>query len=216
MDISFIGHSSFRLKGKSASLVTDPFDPKMVGLKYPKVSADIVTVSHEHKDHNREDLVKDVKRVVSGPGEYEILGVSILGFNTFHDDKKGEERGKNTIYLINMDDINILHLGDLGHKLSEDLMDQIGDVDILMIPVGGVYTIGPSDAAEISRKIEPSIIIPMHYQMKGLKPDVFSNLEKEEPFLSELSLPVEKTDKLTVKRASLEEENKIVVLSKKD
>lgn len=216
MDITFLGHSSFRLKGKTATVVTDPFDPEVVGLKFPKVAADIVTVSHQHEDHNQADLVKGVKRLVSGPGEYEIMGVSIIGIPTFHDEEKGAKRGKNTIYVYEMDGLRLVHLGDLGHKLHEKILEKIGDIDILMVPVGGEYTIGPTEAVEIARAIEPKIVIPMHYQMSGLNPATFAKLSSTKPFLTEIGLLVEKTNKLSVKKENIGEESKVILLEKKN
>jgi len=216
MDITFLGHSSFRLKGKTATVVTDPFDPEVVGLKFPKVIADIVTVSHQHEDHNQADLVKGVKRLVSGPGEYEIMGVSIIGIPTFHDEKKGAKRGKNTIYVYEMDGLRLVHLGDLGHKLHEKILEKIGDIDILMVPVGGEYTIGPTEAVEVARAIEPKMVIPMHYQMPGLNPATFAKLSSTKPFLAEIGLLVEKTDKLSVKKENIGEESKVILLEKKN
>ena len=128
MDIIYLGHSSFRIKGKTTSLVTDPYDSKYVGLKYPSVKADIVTVSHHHDDHDKHELVKDVWKVVDGPGEYEIKGVSIIGIRTYHDNNKGKDRGVNKMYLIEMDGIIVVHLGDLGHKLERKTIEDIGDV----------------------------------------------------------------------------------------
>lgn len=215
MEVVFLGHASFRLKGKIASLVTDPYDSEMVGFKFPKVAADIVTISHNHKDHNQASLVKDVSKVVSGPGEYEIKGVSIMGFLTYHDNLKGEARGENTIYLIEMDEVRLVHLGDLGHKISEELQDRLGEVDVLMIPVGGEYTIGPTEAAELVRMIEPKIILPMHYQMRGLNQQIFAKLSPVDAFLSQVGLPVEKADKLSIKKDALREEQKVVVLARR-
>jgi L-ascorbate metabolism protein UlaG (beta-lactamase superfamily) len=216
MDITFLGHSSFRLKGKTATVVTDPFDPEVVGLKFPRVAADIVTVSHQHEDHNQADLVKGVKRLVSGPGEYEIMGVSIIGIPTFHDEKKGAKRGKNTVYVYEMDGLRLVHLGDLGHKLHEKILEKIGDIDILMVPVGGEYTIGTTEAVEVARAIEPKIVIPMHYQMPGLNPATFAKLSSTKPFLAEIGLLVEKTDKLSVKKENIGEESKVILLEKKN
>jgi len=215
MDITYLGHSSFRLRGKTASLVTDPFDPKVVGLSFPKVSADIVTISHKHNDHNKAELVKDVKKVVSGPGEYEINEVSIIGFSSYHDDKKGAKRGKNTIYVIEMDGQRIVHLGDLGHKLSEKFIEKIGNVDVLIIPVGGEYTIGATKATELVRAIEPRMTIPMHYKVPNLNPKTFAKLSSVEPFLTQIGISVEKTNKLNVSSGTIEEEQKIVLLEKK-
>jgi len=215
MDITYLGHSSFRLRGKYASLITDPYIESEVGLKFPKVSADIVTVSHEHPDHNNVEAVKDIKKDIRGAGEYEISGISIIGIPTFHDDKKGTLRGKNTVYIIEDGDLRLVHLGDIGHKLSEGVLEEIGVIDVMMIPVGGVYTIGPSDAAEIVREIEPSIVIPMHYQVPGLRKDTFEKLAQVDEFLKEVGLGVERLDKLSVKKSDLLEEHKVVVLEKK-
>lgn len=215
MDITFLGHSSFKLKGKTGSVVTDPFDPQMVGLKYSGVEGDIVTVSHDHDDHNQVSLVKGVKKVISGPGEYEILGISILGFPSFHDDKEGSVRGKNTIYVFEIDGLRIAHLGDLGHALSEELVEDLGDIDILMVPVGGEYTIGPNEATNVVSAIEPTIVIPMHYQMPGLKPETFSKLTPVDSFLKEVGLTSENLPKFVVKKEELGEDKKVVVLEKK-
>ncbi len=215
MDITFLGHASFRLRGKTASLVTDPFDPKVVGFSFPKVSADIVTISHNHEDHNKAELVKDVKRVVSGPGEYEINDISIIGISSYHDNKKGAERGKNTIYVIEMDGLRIVHLGDLGHMLSEKFIEKVGSVDVLIIPVGGEYTIDATQATELVRAIEPRITIPMHFKVPKLNPKTFSKLSSVEPFLTQIGLPVEKTSKLNVTIGAIEEEQKVVLLENK-
>jgi L-ascorbate metabolism protein UlaG (beta-lactamase superfamily) len=215
MEITFLGHASFKIKGKQAIVVTDPFDPKVVGLKFPRVQADIVTISHEHDDHSMAELVNGVRKVIDGPGEYEIKGVSILGLPSFHDDKKGNLRGKNTVYVIEMNGLRVVHLGDLGHKLSDKLIESIGEVDVLMVPVGGEYTIGASIAVQVVRAIEPRITIPMHYKMEGLNSKRFSKLAPVKPFLSELGLSVEKASRLTVKKSALGEEQKVVVLEKR-
>jgi L-ascorbate metabolism protein UlaG (beta-lactamase superfamily) len=216
MDIIYLGHSSFKIKGKSASVVCDPYNPKMVGLKFGPVEADIVTISHEHDDHNRQELIKNCKKVVNGPGEYEIMGISILGFPSYHDTQKGEERGKNTIFVYEVDGIRIAHLGDLGHELSESLVEDMGDIDILILPVGGEFTIGPVEATKIVQVIEPSITIPMHYQVPGLNPVSFAKLKNVEDFLKEVGLTVERLPKLSLKKEDIiEDMQKVVVLEKK-
>jgi len=215
MDIYYLGHSSFRIKTKDAVLVTDPFDPKMVGLKYSGVEADIVTLSHHHEDHGRSDLVKGVRRVIDGPGEYEIMGISIIGFSSFHDNKKGAERGLNTIYVIEADGMRIAHLGDLGHELSQELIEDMGSIDIVMVPVGGTFTLGPEEAVNLVREIEPNFIIPMHYQMPGLNAQNFSKLLGVDVFLKELGIPTENLPKLSVKREDLVEGSKAFVLEVK-
>lgn len=217
MDISYLGHSSFRIKTRSASVVTDPFDPQMVGFKYSGVSADIVTISHDHGDHNAAGRVGDVKKVVFGPGEYEIMGVSILGYGTFHDAVKGAEKGKNTIYVYEADGLRVAHLGDLGHVLEEDLVNELGDIDVLMLPVGGGYTIGPKEAVELVSKVEPYFVLPMHYQTSGLKQENFKDLVTAEVFIKESGLQVENLEKFSLKKEDIQEEQgtKIIVLAAK-
>ncbi len=222
MDITYLGHSSFKIKFRSAALITDPFDSKMVGLKYSGVEGEIVTVSHNHPDHNSVDKVSSVKKVVEGPGEYEISGVSIMGYKTFHDartsdDKNGEERGENTVYIIEADGLRVVHLGDLGHPLSDELVDEIGDVDVLMIPVGGFFTIGPKEATEIISKIEPYFVLPMHYKVPGLSPSLGDKLLPVEDFLKESGIPTETLPKFSLKKEDiLEDQNtKVIVLQTK-
>jgi L-ascorbate metabolism protein UlaG (beta-lactamase superfamily) len=214
MDITYLGHSSFKLKGKSATVITDPFDQAMVGLKVPPQEADIVTVSHQHPDHNKVDLVSNVSRVIDGPGEYEISGVSVVGLPSYHDDQKGAERGKNTIYVYEIEDLRLAHLGDLGHTLSADTIEEIGAIDILMIPVGGKYTIDAQTAVKVIQSIEPSIIIPMHYKMDGMS-EMFNELTTVQDFITAAGIPSETLDKLSIKKGDIGEEQKIIVLEKK-
>jgi len=210
MEIQFLGHSSFRIKSSTATVVTDPFADS-IGIKFPKVTADIVTVSHQHSDHNNTKAVQDVKRVVEGPGEYEVQGISILGFDSYHDDKKGEKRGKNTIYVIEIEDFRICHLGDLGHELSDKLMGEMGEIDVLMVPVGGVYTIDAAKAAEVARKIDPSIFIPMHYQVSGLDPKTFGELGDTKEFVKVLGYEPEDVTKLNIKKSTMGEEKRLLI-----
>ena len=216
MDIVYLGHSSFKLKGKKATVITDPFDPVYVGLKYPKNDADIVTVSHNHNDHNKADLIDNVKMVINGAGEYEIMGVSIIGIETDHDASGGEERGKNIIFILEVDGLRIAHFGDLGHKLSEKLMEQMGDIDVLMIPVGGEYTIGHKQAVDIAKEFESPYVLPMHYKMPGMNEEVFGRLSGVDEFLKELGYEVERSDKLNIKKELVNhDQRKTVVLEKK-
>ena len=168
-----MGHSSFRFKAKEITLITDPFDPEKTGLKYPAQKADIVTISHNHPDHNyMKGIIGPVVRqetfVVDRPGEYEIGGVEVRMMSTHHDNKEGAERGSNLIAVMRIDDLFVAHLGDLGHVLSEKKIEDIGNVDVLLIPVGGVYTIDAKAAAEVVNQLEPSIVIPMHYGVLGM------------------------------------------------
>lgn len=220
MDIYPLGHSSFRIKGKGATVVTDPFDSGAVGLKFPKLeAADIITISHDHPDHNASSAVlekigTDAKPfIVDGPGEYEIKEVTILGIPSFHDGKSGEERGKNTIYVFTVDGLRLCHLGDLGHKLTDEQVEEIGSVDILFIPVGGHFTIDAKVAAEVVAQIEPTIVIPMHYQRAGLSKDFAEVLAPVGQFLKEMGAEaIVPESKYSTSKDKLPETTTVVVL----
>lgn len=199
-----------------ATVITDPFDPHMVGLKFPKTIADIITISHEHDDHNYLGVIsteKDTPVVLRGPGEYEARGVEILGIATFHDSKDGAQRGKNTVYKIDIDGVSIVHLGDLGHKLSEEQIDLLDGIDVLLIPVGGFYTIDAATASAVATELEPKIVIPMHYQRAGLNSQGFGNLSPVSVFLKEMGKEdIVPQPKLKVSKDSLPPELQVVVL----
>jgi len=212
MDITYLGHSCFLLRHKGVRVVTDPFD-KSVGIKQVKTEADIVTISHDHGDHSGLGMVTGEPMVIRGPGEYEIKGVSITGMQTFHDEEKGALRGKNTVYTIDIDEVRICHLGDLGHKLSEKQLEVLDGIDVLMVPVGGNTSIEPKTAMEVIRQISPSIAIPMHYRTKEHS-QVWKKKVTLEDFLKISGMEAKKTEKLTVKKLDLPEEMELVVLKK--
>ncbi len=218
MEIKYLGHSSFKLKGKTMSVVTDPFDSKMVGLPYPKLAADIVTVSHQHNDHNDLSKVGGTPGriepfVIRRPGEYEVGGVGIIGIKSWHDDKEGAERGENIIFTLQIDGVIICHLGDLGVPLSEKQVELIGDIDVLLIPVGGKFTIGPSQAAAVIEELSPSIVVPMHYKAAGMSGE-FAQLITVDEFLEKAGYGgAKREEKLVVTKATLPEEMEVVVLS---
>jgi len=214
MVIKYLGHSSFRIKSSNATVVTDPFDPKSTGLAYPKVTADVVTVSHQHADHNFIQRVEENPFVIDGPGEYEVKQVRVNGFTTFHDASSGSERGSNTMYLITLENISILHCGDLGHRLSDETLNKLDPVDILLIPTGGYYTIDAKTATEVTAQLEPAIVIPMHYNRNGLDQKVFSKLTPVDEFLSQIGeKDVKPEDKLTITKSQIPEETQVVVLN---
>ena len=220
MEITYLGHSSFKIKGKTTTLVTDPYDEKMIGLKFPKTEADIITVSHAHSDHNKVESVSQPEtgnqKIINGPGEYEVKGISVIGIKTYHDEKKGEDRGKNTIYIMEMEDIRLLHLGDLGHTLGEETLKEIGSIDVLFLPVGGTYTIDAKTALAVAKQIGPSIIIPMHYQPGEVQNEILNKLTPVEDFLQEFGGRVEKLPKLIIKEGDiLSDEEYAAVLEKK-
>ena len=213
MEISYLGHSSFKIRGKNVTVVLDPFDPKLLGLKFPQVNADIVTVSHGHPDHNFLSGVNAEAFIINGPGEYEIKGTSILGLSSFHDDKQGAEKGKNTIYELRMDGLSLVHLGDLGHKLTDAMTEALDGVDILFVPVGGFYTMGLTEVQETINQLEPKIIIPMHYRVPGLNAAIAEKLLPLEEFLKAVGkTDIVPLDKLSVTKDKLTEETQIVVL----
>lgn len=217
MDIYWYGQACFKLKGKNATVVIDPFDPDFVGLKLPKdLTSDIVLVTHDHQDHNNAQIVggpQDGKVAeFNKPGEYEVSSVVVTGINSFHDNSEGSQRGLNTIFHMLFDNLDIVHLGDLGQvRLTEEQIAQIGVTDILLIPVGSVYTIDSKAASEIVAQLEPKIIIPMHYKIDGLK----FELEPVDNFLKEMGAEgVVPQPKLSITKEKLSEEPQVVVLSK--
>lgn len=216
MEIKYLGHSSFLIKSKEARLVTDPYDSS-IGLKFPKIEADIVTVSHDHKDHNMASVVgkppEGEQLVINMPGEFEKLGVRIFGYKSYHDKKQGAERGEIVMYKIELEGMSILHCGDLGYIPDDAFLDSIGEVDVLLIPVGGFYTINPDEAADLIKKIEPSIAIPMHYNHSKLDQKVFSQVSPLSEFLKKFGLEsLPPVQKLVVRKEELEQEMKIVVM----
>jgi len=164
MKIQYFGHSCFYIKNKNISLLADPFNPEMVGMPLPKVSAEIVTVSHQHEDHNQVNLVQGKKAVFDFPGQYEVGGVKIFGYQSYHDKTQGSERGENIIFKVIINNIKLTHLGDLGHSLDSHLIEELEDTDVLLVPIGGTYTINCQEALKIVEQIKPSVFIPMHYQ----------------------------------------------------
>lgn len=220
MYLQWYGQSFFKIttknqKGEDVVLAIDPFN-KNVGLKVPtKFGGNIVLISHDHEDHNNVELIKGTNLspepfVITGPGEYEVRGIMIYGIPSYHDDKEGSLRGENTIYLIELENMWLVHLGDLGQKtLNNEQLEELRDVDILLIPVGGVYTLNAKEANQIIAQIEPRIIIPMHYKMPGLK----INIDGIEKFIKEIGLKPTEVEKLKVNKKDLSaEETSLVVL----
>ncbi len=214
--LTWMGQACFELdtapaKDVTATIVIDPFEEK-IGLKLPSLTADVVLVSHGHYDHNNVKAVKGSPLVIDTPGEYEVKGVFVQGIASFHDDVQGKERGLNTIYTVEVENIRFCHLGDFGQKeLNQEQLEKIGHVDVLMIPVGGTYTISSAEATKVIGQIEPKIVVPMHYAL----PKLTVELDGVEKFLKAMGKNAqEPQDKLTVKTSTLPKENdmEIVVL----
>ena len=173
MKITWLGHSSFLVESKDGTrIITDPYESGSydgaVGYRPIDEQADIVTVSHDHADHNAVEAVTGAPEIVRGPDSRTVKGVPIKGVATFHDGNKGQDRGRNTVYVIEVDGLRVGHLGDLGHPLSDDEAKAVGEVDVLLAPVGGYYTIGPEEAKSVAESVGASIIIPMHYKTDAL------------------------------------------------
>jgi L-ascorbate metabolism protein UlaG (beta-lactamase superfamily) len=211
MEITYIGHSCFKIKGKDLTIIIDPYDPDDVGYKLPKLEADVLLISHEHLDHNYREGVAGYRLLIDAPGEYETGGTFIYGIETFHDKKAGSERGKNIMYLIEIDGFNILHTGDLGHELSKETLEKIPNVDVLLVAVGGMYTINAEGASDIISELEPGIVVPMHYYVN----EKDGKMDKLDKFLDEMGsdgkAKREEKLKLTTKN-DIPEETTVVVL----
>ena len=206
MDVTWLGQSCFRLRGRNAAVVTDPYPPAL-GPRL-KLDGNLVTVSHPHENHSHVQSVKDAY-VIEGPGEYEVAGVTVRGLPTYHDTQQGAEHGRNTVYVIEVDDVRVCHLGDLGHTLDDRALEAIGNVDVLLVPVGGGRTLDGARAAEVVRQVEPRYVVPMHFGHPSLRTD----LAPVERFLNEMGVPeTEPQTKLSVQGSSADAETKVVVL----
>jgi L-ascorbate metabolism protein UlaG (beta-lactamase superfamily) len=212
MEITYIGHSCFKIKNKDLTLVIDPYHDN-IGYKMPKIDADVVLCTHQHEDHNNISAIKDPSLVITSAGEYEKSDVFIQGVQVAHDKNNGADRGMNVIYEIFMDGITVLHVGDLGHDLSQETLKKISDVDVLMVPVGGAYTLDAKGASDVISSVEPGIVIPMHYATKDLTG--IKDLDPLEKFLDEMGVGenLKHKDFLVLNsKASSSEDTEIVVL----
>jgi len=168
LQIRWHGHACFEITN-DLTLVTDPHDGKSIGIPAPTVSGDIILVSHDHYDHNSvKSVEKESSKVVTDGRKRNISNIEIFGVDSFHDEAKGAKRGNNLMYKFKIDDIKFCHLGDLGHDLEDDVVKEIGDVDILFVPIGGTFTVDDKQAWNVINKIRPRIVVPMHYKIGGL------------------------------------------------
>lgn len=211
MEITWYGHACFRLRGREGTVVTDPFD-NSVGYSLPRITADIVTISHDHPGHHKAGAVKGDPYVITGPGEYEVRGIFVFGISTFHDKRKGRERGANVAYLIEMERLSVCHLGDLGHVPTQSQAEDLGAVDVLLIPVGGASTLSAAAAAEVINLIEPRLVVPMHYRTPGTQ----MKLDPVNKFLTEMGVKsIAAEDSLKLTAGALPDETRVVLLEPK-
>ena len=208
MELTWIGHSCFRLRGREASIITDPC-ARGSGYSLNKATAEVVTISNTHPNHDARDEVAGNPTVLDGPGEYEVKGILISGVRTPLS-KKNVEATRNTAYIMTIDDITVCHLGDISALLVADQIEQMKDVDVLLVPVGGHCTIGAQEAVEVIAQVEPKLVIPMHYQTEQSKVE----LEPVDQFLREMGMSqAQPQARLNVTHSSLPAEPTVALLS---
>ncbi len=214
MEILWYGHACFRLKDRNVAVVTDPYD-RSLGLVLPRPKADIVTVSHPTPHHNYVAGVKGDFKVIDGPGEYEIGGVFVTGIDLTSpttSNKTPSAEAKNNVFVIYMDNIAVCHLGDLKHVPSQSQVEDMGSIDVLMVPVGGFNALNAAQAAEVISLIEPYVVIPMHYRL----PDLQVKLDPVDKFLKEMGITKpEIVANLKLTKAGLPEETQVVLMEPK-
>ena len=208
MDLTWLGHACFRMRGREGVVLTDPPDPKS-GHAISRTEAGLVTISHDHAGHSSLKSVGGEPVVLRGPGEYEVHEVLVTGLGTYHDEEKGTLRGANVVFAIRLDDLLICHLGDLGHSLPAADLERLGDVDIVLVPISGADTnLSAAKAAEIVHQLEPKVVVPMSYD-----PDVQKKDSPYERLLHELGVKeLTPVPKLSVTRGSLPENVQVVAL----
>ncbi|MDO8260165.1 MAG: MBL fold metallo-hydrolase [Candidatus Magasanikbacteria bacterium] len=214
MLISWLGHSCFKIQDKTGTdgltIITDPFN-KDIGLKVPNCEADIITVSHDHKDHNNTGALRGTPHIINLAGEYDVKGILIRGVESFHDEKKGKERGGNVMYRMEVDGISISHLGDLGHVLDDKQLEVLVGTDILLIPVGGKFTLDAKKAVEVISQVEPRIVIPMHYNDGNVS---ITELDSIEKFVKEMGIKPIEEERLKISKKDLPQEDMLLYILK--
>ncbi len=214
MRIKWYGHAAFLITSdEGTKIIIDPYEPGAFGgqLSYDKIKdqADIVLTSHDHADHNYTADLPGTPQVLKGSGVKTIKGISMKGVSTYHDPSKGTERGANTVFTIKLNQIQLCHLGDLGHLLSDKELAEIGPVDILLIPVGGLFTIDPKEATSVAEQIKPKILVPMHFKTEKCG---FSIAPVEDFLKGKTNIKRSKTSEATFHKATLPQRMEIVVL----
>ena len=207
MEITWYGRACFRLKGREATVITDPCPPS-TGFVAGKHDVDLLTISHDHKDHTYTRSIT-AGLTLTRPGEYEYHGVLATGVRTFHDGQRGADRGENIVFAVEVDGVHIGHLGDLGHLLTEDQLSELGPVDVLLVPVGGNFSISPAEAAEVVAQVSPKIVIPMHFATDGGSSDLMG----PERFIHEMGIAAPAAQpKAVVHTSTLPDETQVVRL----
>lgn len=206
MEITWYGRACFRLKGRDATVITDPCPPA-TGFVAGKHEVDLLTLSHAHADHAYTRSIT-AGMTLTRPGEYEYHDLLVTGVKTWHDGSEGSERGENIVFAVEVDGVHICHLGDLGHLLTDEQLSELGPIDVLLVPAGGNFTISPAEAAAVVAQIEPKIVIPMHFAAEGASADLLG----PETFLHELATEPIRQPKALVTATSLPDETQVVLL----
>lgn len=215
MDITWYGLSCFRIREAGATIICDPYD-RTVGLQLPKVRADILTISHDRPGHNSAERVAGEPKIIRGPGEYELKNVFITGATTYHRRRKDVAFERNVMFFFEFGDLTVGHLGDLGEIPTQSEIEDlnVGEVDVLIVPVGGGDTLDPTRAVEVIGLFEPRLVVPMHYHQPALSALWASNLEPVDKFLRELGVSApEPQDILKITKSSLPEETQVALLT---
>ncbi|NPV90777.1 MAG: MBL fold metallo-hydrolase [Firmicutes bacterium] len=208
MEIRWLGHAGFIMTSENGvKVMTDPSGDS-VGYPLPREVVDVVTVSHGHHDHNAVGVLPGKPEVIDTPGPHPFKDVSIEGFSTFHDPHQGAQRGRNIVYRFVIDGLRVVHCGDLGHQLDASLVEKLKPVDVLMVPVGSVYTIDAEGARQVAEALQPRVIIPMHFQT----PCLLLRLEPVENFTRFYSKP-KKLDSLNITEDTLPQQTEVVILN---
>jgi L-ascorbate metabolism protein UlaG (beta-lactamase superfamily) len=214
MKVKWYGHAAFLITSdEGIKIMIDPYEPGAFGgqLSYGKIKdqADIVLTSHDHADHNYTQDLPGTPQVIKGSGSKTIKGILMKGVSTYHDPSKGSERGANTIFTIKINNIQLCHLGDLGHLLSDKELAEIGPVEILLIPVGGFFTIDPEEATRVAEQTRPRILIPMHFKTEKCG---FPIAPVENFLKGKTNVKRPRASEITFDQATLPQQMEIVVL----
>ena len=206
MEITWYGRACFRLRGRDATVISDPCPPS-TGFVAGKHSVDLLTISHDHPDHSYTRSI-NAGLTLTRPGECEYRDLLVTAVRAFHDGEGGAARGQSVIFAVEIDGVHVCHLGDLGHLLTDEQLSELGPIDVLLVPVGGQTTLSPAEAAEVVSQVSPKLVIPMHYAVDGGSVDLFG----AEKFLHEMAAEPIRQPKAQVTASSLPDETQVVVL----
>jgi len=215
MDITWYGLSCFRIREGGVTIICDPYD-KSVGPTLAKARADIVTVSHDRAGHNAVDRITGEPKILIGPGEYEVKNVFITGLTTYHRKDSGQAPERNVAFFFEFGGLTVGHMGDIGEVPAQSEIEElnIGEVDVLMVPVGGGSTLDPARAVELVGLLEPRLVIPMHYNHPGLGDDLATKLESVDKFLKEFgATSIEPVETLKISKSTLPDETQVILLT---